>query len=106
MLPGTARSTSAALTGAPEGPDGGPRRPERAEAGEPGGIAVDCPEKSPGRDIPGSTGPVTHRCAGKMVGGGLHMPSESTDTGQLVERLRAGDHQALTDLFQRYRDRL
>ena len=34
------------------------------------------------------------------------MPSEPTDTGQLVERLRAGDHQALTDLFQRYRDRL
>ena len=34
------------------------------------------------------------------------MPSESTDTGQLIERLRAGDRQALTDLFQRYRDRL
>jgi RNA polymerase sigma-70 factor (ECF subfamily) len=34
------------------------------------------------------------------------MPSESTETGQLVERLRAGDRQALTDLFQRYRDRL
>ena len=34
------------------------------------------------------------------------MPSEPTDTGQLVERLRAGDRQALTDLFQRYRDRL
>ena len=34
------------------------------------------------------------------------MPSEPTDTGPLVERLRAGDHQALTDLFQRYRDRL
>ncbi len=34
------------------------------------------------------------------------MPSDSTDTGQLVERLRAGDRQALTDLFQRHRDRL
>jgi RNA polymerase sigma-70 factor (ECF subfamily) len=34
------------------------------------------------------------------------MPSEPTDTGQLVERLRAGDRQALTDLFQHYRDRL
>jgi RNA polymerase sigma-70 factor, ECF subfamily len=34
------------------------------------------------------------------------MPADMTDTGQLVERLRAGDRQALTDLFQRYRDRL
>ncbi len=34
------------------------------------------------------------------------MPSEPTETGQLVERLRAGDRQALTDLFQHYRDRL
>jgi RNA polymerase sigma-70 factor (ECF subfamily) len=34
------------------------------------------------------------------------MPSDQTDTGQLVERLRAGDRQALTDLFQRHRNRL
>jgi hypothetical protein len=27
------------------------------------------------------------------------MPDDPTDTGQLVERLRAGDRQALTDLF-------
>jgi hypothetical protein len=30
------------------------------------------------------------------------MPSDPTDTGQLVEKLRAGDRQALTDLFQRH----
>ena len=34
------------------------------------------------------------------------MPFDPTDSGQIVERLRAGDRQALTDLFQRYRDRL
>jgi RNA polymerase sigma-70 factor (ECF subfamily) len=34
------------------------------------------------------------------------MPNDPTDTDQLVERLRAGDRQALTDLFQRHRDRL
>ena len=33
------------------------------------------------------------------------MPSDPTESGELVERLR-GDRQALTDLFQRYRDRL
>ena len=34
------------------------------------------------------------------------MANDSSDTGHLVERLRAGDRQALTDLFQRHRDRL
>jgi RNA polymerase sigma-70 factor (ECF subfamily) len=34
------------------------------------------------------------------------MANDSTDTHQLVERLHAGDRQALTDLFQRHRDRL
>src|SRR6516225_6248096 len=34
------------------------------------------------------------------------MANDASDTGQLVERLRAGDRQALTDLFQRHRDRL
>jgi RNA polymerase sigma-70 factor (ECF subfamily) len=34
------------------------------------------------------------------------MADDPTDTQQLVERLRAGDRQALTDLFQRHRDRL
>jgi len=34
------------------------------------------------------------------------MAYDSSDTGQLVERLRAGDRQALTDLYQRHRDRL
>ena len=34
------------------------------------------------------------------------MPTDPTDTEQLVEKLRAGDRQALTDLFQRHRDRL
>src|SRR5262249_41375675 len=103
---GIARSTSAAPIGAAGRADGGIRRPQRAVGRQPGGFAVDNLERSPGRDIPGSTGPVPRRCAGKMVRGGLDMPSEPTDTGQLVERLRAGDRQALTDLFQHYRDRL
>ena len=34
------------------------------------------------------------------------MANDPSDTGQLVDRLRAGDRQALTDLFQRHRDRL
>ena len=34
------------------------------------------------------------------------MANDPSDTGQLVERLRAGDRQALTDLYQRHRDRL
>ena len=34
------------------------------------------------------------------------MANAPSDTGHLVERLRAGDAQALTDLFQRHRDRL
>ena len=34
------------------------------------------------------------------------MPNDPTDTEQLVEKLRGGDRQALTDLFQRHRDRL
>jgi RNA polymerase sigma-70 factor (ECF subfamily) len=34
------------------------------------------------------------------------MPNDQTDTQQLVEKLRAGNRQALTDLFQRHRDRL
>jgi RNA polymerase sigma-70 factor (ECF subfamily) len=34
------------------------------------------------------------------------MTSESEDTTELVERLRAGDKRALVDLFQRYRGRL
>ena len=34
------------------------------------------------------------------------MPNDSTDTEQLLEKLRAGDRQALTELFQRHRDRL
>jgi RNA polymerase sigma-70 factor, ECF subfamily len=34
------------------------------------------------------------------------MPNDLTDTEQLVEKLRGGDRQALTDLFQRHRDRL
>src|SRR5262249_8791602 len=34
------------------------------------------------------------------------MSDDPTDTVQLVERLRAGDRQALTDLFQRHRGRL
>ena len=34
------------------------------------------------------------------------MADDPTDTLHLVERLRAGDRQALTDLFQRHRDRL
>jgi RNA polymerase sigma-70 factor (ECF subfamily) len=34
------------------------------------------------------------------------MPDDLTDTEQLVEKLRGGDRQALTDLFQRHRDRL
>jgi RNA polymerase sigma-70 factor (ECF subfamily) len=34
------------------------------------------------------------------------MADDPSDTGHLVERLRAGDRQALTDLFQRHRDRL
>ena len=37
---------------------------------------------------------------------GIAMPTDPTDTEQLVEKLRAGDRQALTDLFQRHRDRL
>jgi RNA polymerase sigma-70 factor (ECF subfamily) len=34
------------------------------------------------------------------------MANDPSDTGHLVERLRGGDRQALTDLFQRHRDRL
>jgi RNA polymerase sigma-70 factor (ECF subfamily) len=34
------------------------------------------------------------------------MANDPSDTGHLVDRLRAGDRQALTDLFQRHRDRL
>ena len=34
------------------------------------------------------------------------MANDPSDTVHLVERLRAGDRQALTDLFQRHRDRL
>ena len=34
------------------------------------------------------------------------MLNDPTDTEQLVEKLRGGDRQALTDLFQRHRDRL
>ncbi len=34
------------------------------------------------------------------------MPNDPSDTLHLVERLRGGDRQALTDRFQRYRDRL
>ena len=34
------------------------------------------------------------------------MANDPTDTDHLVERLRAGDRQALTDLFLRHRDRL
>jgi RNA polymerase sigma-70 factor (ECF subfamily) len=37
---------------------------------------------------------------------GIAMPTDLTDTEQLIEKLRAGDRQALTDLFQRHRDRL
>src|SRR6516225_9724618 len=34
------------------------------------------------------------------------MANDPSDTGHLVDRLRGGDRQALTDLFQRHRDRL
>ena len=34
------------------------------------------------------------------------MANDSSDTVHLVERLRGGDRQALTDLFQRHRERL
>jgi RNA polymerase sigma-70 factor (ECF subfamily) len=34
------------------------------------------------------------------------MADDSSDTAHLLERLRGGDRQALTDLFQHYRDRL
>ena len=34
------------------------------------------------------------------------MAHDPSDTNDLVERLRSGDRQALTDLFQRHRDRL
>ena len=34
------------------------------------------------------------------------MAHDPSDTDDLVERLRGGDRQALTDLFQRYRDRV
>src|SRR5271156_4604849 len=34
------------------------------------------------------------------------MANDLSDTGHLADRLRAGDRQALTDLFQRHRDRL
>src|SRR5262249_34008405 len=37
---------------------------------------------------------------------GTIMANDPSDTVHLVERLRAGDRQALTDLFQRHRDRL
>jgi RNA polymerase sigma-70 factor (ECF subfamily) len=37
---------------------------------------------------------------------GAAMANEPSDTVYLVERLRNGDRQALTDLFQRHRDRL
>jgi RNA polymerase sigma-70 factor (ECF subfamily) len=34
------------------------------------------------------------------------MVNDPTDTAHLIERVRDGDRQALTDVFQRYRDRL
>jgi RNA polymerase sigma-70 factor (ECF subfamily) len=34
------------------------------------------------------------------------MPDDTSDTGRLVERLRRGDRQALTGLFERHRKRL
>src|SRR5262245_41013905 len=34
------------------------------------------------------------------------MASDASDTGHIVDRLREGARQALTDLFQRHRDRL
>jgi RNA polymerase sigma-70 factor (ECF subfamily) len=34
------------------------------------------------------------------------MANDPSDTRDLVERLRGGDRRALTDLFQRHRDRL
>src|SRR5271156_2590515 len=34
------------------------------------------------------------------------MANDLSDTGHLADRLRAGDRQALTDLFQRHRKRL
>jgi RNA polymerase sigma-70 factor (ECF subfamily) len=34
------------------------------------------------------------------------MASDSSESLDILERLRAGDQQALTDLFQHYRDRL
>ena len=34
------------------------------------------------------------------------MANDPSDTGHLVDRLHSGDRQALTDLFQRHRDRL
>jgi RNA polymerase sigma-70 factor (ECF subfamily) len=37
---------------------------------------------------------------------GTAMSNDPSDTLHLVERLRGGDRQALTDLFQRHRDRL
>src|SRR6516162_11608446 len=37
---------------------------------------------------------------------GTVMANDPSDTVYLVERLRAGDRQALTDLFQRHRERL
>src|SRR6516162_2790330 len=37
---------------------------------------------------------------------GTVMANDPSDTVHLVERLRAGDRQALTDLFQRHRERL
>ena len=37
---------------------------------------------------------------------GTRMASDPSDTLQMIERLRGGDRQALTDLFQCHRDRL
>ena len=34
------------------------------------------------------------------------MANDPSETSDLLERLRGGDRQALTDLFQRHRDRL
>src|SRR5262249_37058080 len=49
--------------------------------------------------------PPSPRRACKRIGG-LPMANDPSDTGHLLERLRGGARQALTDLFQRRRDRL
>src|SRR5262249_49032051 len=47
-----------------------------------------------------------NRSGAQVLRIGATMAHDPSDTEQLVEKLRAGDRQALTDLFQRYRDRL